>query len=302
MLGGGRGGAAPKSGGSAIMKAFVGDDIDIAKEMTDLTVQERERIYNDVHGVTQDLEETPEMMQGCLTDFDATITSMPNKDRKAFNKACFLRPSLETDIKFKLQFIRADKYNARHAAQRMVSHFEEKLKLFGEDKLVKRITIDDLSELGLQVFQSGFLADCPVKDQRGRPICFFDDTKLEKLNHIPIEALLRCFWYQMMIRIRDDTIVQKRGMVGLCFNQEGLGLSTWSVMKVTEFGNRWMHMMRCLPFFYSSYHICYDDPRIEVSISVFRLVVGKEIRLRLRTHLGKSLLLLLLSLFVAMSV
>ena len=43
-------------------------------------------------------------------------------------------------------FLRAERFDAPKAAIRLVNHFEGKLVLFGEDKLVKRITLDDLEE------------------------------------------------------------------------------------------------------------------------------------------------------------
>ena len=142
-----------------------------------MTVQEREKVFEDVHGVAEPRKETQEFIQNVLSRLETSIGLIPTKDRRAYNKAVFLKPSLRTDTKFQLMFLRAEEYNVHESALRLVRYFEEKLKLFGEQKLVKRITMDDLDGDAQNFFRCGNSMVLPVPDHAGRPIFFCDTTK-----------------------------------------------------------------------------------------------------------------------------
>ena len=145
------------------------DDAQLAREMNDLTVKERERLYEDLHGVSTVQEETPEFLNSCLEQLDVELGKVPQNKRKWLDRAFFLRRSLETDRKFKLKFLRADRYNPGKAAARMAAFFQGKVELFGEDKIVKKITLDDLDPDTVQ--KSGRWRHVSnIRDQAGRRV------------------------------------------------------------------------------------------------------------------------------------
>ena len=74
-------------------------------------------------------------------------------------------------------FLRAESFDARKAAKRMVKYFESKQLLFGKDKLVKRITYADLDADDKGALLSGGAQILRSKDQSGRTI-FFISGKL----------------------------------------------------------------------------------------------------------------------------
>ena len=76
-------------------------------------------------------------------------------------------------------FLRADHFNAQQAAERMAKYFTNKLSLFGEDKLVKKITLDDLNEQDKKVLFSDGNIVLPHKDRAGRPIWYSDCSKAD---------------------------------------------------------------------------------------------------------------------------
>lgn len=154
-------------------------DIQLAQEMNALSVQERERVLDDVHGVAQLHEETPEFIAMSIEEMDLHISCMPKSKRKAYDRALFFKPTIQHDLKFKLMFLRTDDYDGKKAATRMLKYFQNKLELFGEGKLVKDITLDDISDEDLNVFDNGCLLVLPYKDQVGRPIWFFNPTKYD---------------------------------------------------------------------------------------------------------------------------
>jgi hypothetical protein len=158
---------------------FYRNDADLAEEMNRLSVQQRERIFEDVHGVADVQEETPEFVAKHVEAFEKFVGWLRPNDRKTYNKALFLKPTLQTDIKFKLKFLRADEFDADKAASRMVKYFDQKCNLFGEEKLVENITMDDLTEDERHLYKIGYMSELPFRDRSGRPIIFGDGTKLD---------------------------------------------------------------------------------------------------------------------------
>jgi hypothetical protein len=53
----------------------------------------------------------------------------------------------------------------------MLAFFEQKLRIFGRDKLTKDITLQDLNEEDLKVLNNGHLQLLPQRDRAGRLIC-----------------------------------------------------------------------------------------------------------------------------------
>jgi hypothetical protein len=180
-----------KSGNRDKTNEVIDHDAALAKEMNELTVEEREQVLDDIHGVAEVHNETTEFIEGCLRRLDEALNRIPSRKRKNWNQALFLCPKLETDTKFKLMFLRADLYDAVRAADRIVQHYDFKCELFGEENLVKRITImDDLTEEDIESFMGGFHVELPFKDQSGRPLLFVDTTKLN-FDRMSPEAMVR---------------------------------------------------------------------------------------------------------------
>jgi hypothetical protein len=115
----------------------------------------------------------------CIAQLDQCLSDLPRTRRFSLDRALFLKPGIETDDNFKLTFLRADQYDTARAARRLAKYFDDKLSLFGEDKLVKKITMDDLSKEDMEVFDSGFMMSLPYKDSTGRPIWFCDLSKYD---------------------------------------------------------------------------------------------------------------------------
>jgi hypothetical protein len=148
------------------------DDDLLVKELNELSVVEREKVFEDVHGVAKLQEETPHLIESRLEELQQELMKIPKSQRRALDRALFLRPSLEYDKKFRLMFLRADSYDAQEAARRMCKHFQDKLELFGEEKLAKRITLDDMDADDMEAGSTGSVLVLPEKDRAGRTVLF----------------------------------------------------------------------------------------------------------------------------------
>ena len=142
----------------------------LVEELNALSVREREGVYNEIHGMSNLSEETPELLDTSMKSLKAAIELIPKKKRHALNHAMFLKPTLIHDEAFVLMFLRADYFDINKAADRMYKFFDLKLELFGEDKLVERITYEDLDEEDREVADSGCVNTLANKDSKGRPL------------------------------------------------------------------------------------------------------------------------------------
>ena len=75
------------------------------------------------------------------------------------------------DPKFRLIFLRANSYDAKKAAARLVSFMEEKLQRFGPEALTRQLTMDDLSRTSRSLLvKRGVMQILPTRDSTGRAI------------------------------------------------------------------------------------------------------------------------------------
>jgi hypothetical protein len=140
----------------------------LAQSMNQLSMKEREKVLEEIHGVADILEEEPQFVEQCLVELEDELHIVPNKD--AYETARSRSMDYVSNRKFRLQFLRADSFNVRHAAVRIVAYFEAKLELFGLEKLTKCITQRDLDQDDLACLESGISQLLPVRDTTGRAI------------------------------------------------------------------------------------------------------------------------------------
>jgi hypothetical protein len=92
--------------------------------------------------------------------------------RNAYDRARFLSPARIRSPALRLLFLRAEEYDTRKAARRIVAFFEAKRKLFGDEKLTNTITLDDLDMDDQEALLSEFIQVLPCTDTAGRVVLF----------------------------------------------------------------------------------------------------------------------------------
>ena len=143
----------------------------ISSEMCKLSVKEREKILEDVHGVGEVNEEDPSFISSCLDDLANHL--LTRKQGTAYAIAESMSKQYVSDKDFYMMFLRAEEYDPSDAAERMIRFFELKKELFGVEKLVKDITLGDLSEDDMYSLESGCAQVSPRTDRAGRAILVF---------------------------------------------------------------------------------------------------------------------------------
>jgi hypothetical protein len=142
----------------------------VANQMNQMTLKERERVYEDIHGVSDVISEEPLFVAQSLEQMEDEIGKIRKKT--AYERALFLSPPYVQDRDFRLMFLRCELFDAEKAAQRFVRFFDYKLDLFGPDRLMKDITLGDLDADDMDCLMNGSHFFLKEKDRGGRTIMF----------------------------------------------------------------------------------------------------------------------------------
>lgn len=159
-----------------IMKAT--EDL-LSSEFGKLSVQERSKALEDLHCVGEELEETEELKEKSLEEFDRLLKQ---GNYPLYNLAAEQNRAYMEDRTHRLTFLRANDYDARKSVNQLANHLQQKAKLFGEEKLARDITLDDLGSDDLQQLLGGLMHIQDETDRFGRPILFAFSHALEMLK------------------------------------------------------------------------------------------------------------------------
>jgi hypothetical protein len=149
------------------------------RELDELTIQEREKVWADFSGNAElssfrsNYRMDPEDLNECLLRLDQEIVNIQQHDKDAFEQAQRITPQYTGSKEFRLRFLRTDAFDAKAAAHRITRHFEEKRMLFGEDRLGRDISLSDLRSSDMTILRSGLYQNSPETDKGGRQILFF---------------------------------------------------------------------------------------------------------------------------------
>jgi hypothetical protein len=171
------------------------EDIDalIASELNKMTLKEREEVMFDVHGVSEVIEEVPDVVARKFEELESIIAKKrSSKKAAAYNLALSMSPDYVHNRKFLLRFLRTDRFHAKKAACRVINHFHKKLELFGASKLCKDITLEDFDPGSMAVLESGHCTLLPARDRADR-LVFYCDGARERYKD-PIDQVRRLLW------------------------------------------------------------------------------------------------------------
>ena len=152
----------------------------LQRELSQLPSSTREKAGKDVYGVSGHVNIPLER----LDDLQAEIDKL--EDKHAYEMALEMSPEFVTCTKFRMSFLRCTEGSAKMAAKRIARHFQTKLDLFGREKLVKTIELDDFDEYDWEALRSGGFQVLSQKDNAGRPILFgrYTCMKYREINNM----------------------------------------------------------------------------------------------------------------------
>ena len=155
----------------------------IAKEMNQLSVNEREKVLEDVHGIARAVDEPLDYVRNSLVLLEQELSKI-TRNKAAFDLAKIQSKEYVSSEKLGLMFLRAESFDAHKAAARMVRFFDEKYELFGADKLARNIVLADLDPDDITVLEKGVCQVLPRKDCAGRKVLCFFPNQLKVSKHL----------------------------------------------------------------------------------------------------------------------
>lgn len=150
------------------------DSDEIGKELTatmnSMPLQARVAGLHDIHGVggieEKSFVEEQRLVNKMRLRLSETIGS---RAAAAFQMADARSPAYTRDPNFLLMFLRCENYNIDASLRRLFTFFEQKLDLFGPDRVGKKmITLSDLSASDMISYSAGFFQLLPTRDHTGR--------------------------------------------------------------------------------------------------------------------------------------
>jgi hypothetical protein len=256
----------------------------IAKAMNHLSLQEREEAYEDLHGVSAQVHETPELIAKTLHEMEHCLQGIHHKHAYVLAEA--FRDDYVQDPTLRLLFLRADRFDAEKSAKRLVDFLDWKLKLFGEEKLCQwHIGLDDLDEDAQFLVKSGVDQILPSRDTRGRAV-FVILGNFTIRCYLSTHSTLQFVFYMYQCLAEDETN-QKKGIVAIAYtlgNEEGTvksGIkdSVWESTKLAA----------CMPIRIEATHFCLPKSRVHFTLNLVARSAGLLTRARIRVHVGSHL-------------
>jgi hypothetical protein len=137
----------------------------LANELNSMSLNERGALYEQIHGVEAIVDETPDFCNEKLLTMDQALLDIPNKP--AYDRAS---QDYVTGRNFRLSFLRAESFEPKKAAMRLVKFMDLNLEFFGPDTLSRPVYLSDLDEEALKFLKAGPFQVLPERDRSGRAI------------------------------------------------------------------------------------------------------------------------------------
>jgi hypothetical protein len=269
-----------------------------AREFARLPTYEQGRVWADLTGdegrrrtfgsdgkecFTEELYEPEDLVDQALQDLDDEIDKLPS-DRKGALEKTIQTSKDYVNTSFRLKFLRAEKFDPHLAAVRLALHFEQKLELFGEEKLAREIVQSDLNEDDMESLMSGYLQVLNTLDFGERKIIFYYKalSNIEESDcYKHRENILRSFWYVMNV-ISTSEDVQKLGVVNVVYNLGGIPRSGIDYEKSRRLSN----LIKSIPVRFCSFYPCIDTKFWAIVVETFSVIINKYLLMRFRIIKG----------------
>ena len=201
------------------------DSVDalLANRFAALTTEERQQVMNDIHCVSEPFPEPPEFVDEKISELSALLkggsTEGDKKNlRQAYDTALEQDPEYVEGRSFLLQFLRAGSFDPQNAAQRILRHFHQKLTLFGQEKLTKTITLEDMGEEENKLLRVGWCGKLPLRDMSSRSVIYVNPIAIATIQHeIPSISRMRVLMYTIL-SLAEEEEDQRRGFVLISIN------------------------------------------------------------------------------------
>jgi hypothetical protein len=182
-------------------------DVNLVEEWNQLSIEERNQVYEDVHGVVKDIPETPELLESSLAELQVELDKRSRARRltgssssggggSSYDLALAKGRSFVENPTFRLAFLRCERFDIENAAQRYLNYFDLVQYLFGDELLGREVTMDDLGPKETKELRNGHIQFLLQRDSAGRAIQFLDPIALMEIYSLDEDnekIHVRCF-------------------------------------------------------------------------------------------------------------
>lgn len=187
----------------------------LAHSMNKLSIEDREKALAEVHGIVRkkdEIEEDSPFMDAILKRMETHLLLI--KRGTSYERAETLNRAYVLNRSFRISFLRSNRYDPKSSAEQMVRFFELKEELFGIDKIVQEILIEDLDSSDIMCLESGCCQVLPRTDRASRRV-FLVLPGLRRL--CPVEHQLKAHFYMIMTTLRESEEARKNGVVSIMY-------------------------------------------------------------------------------------
>ncbi len=272
----------------------------MAKELNKLSFQERETIYEEIHGidVRNTIEETLELLSKSFQQLDFELQKL-RPERAAWDRCqrLFGNTTYLNSEETRIMFLRCDLFDWKKAAIRLCDYAEVVFESFGDLALQRRPYITDLNDLELRVLEAGGYQILPGRDRAGRRV--LANLAFDFPKEFGFLSRLRVGLY-MILACLDDVETQRNGVVAL---------SWWHDISVDDFiiRKKAHTKVKCIPMRLGAFHCCIPSGSkssrngkksqetdeglsagmAQIVKAMFVMSIGSELRPHLRFHTGE---------------
>jgi hypothetical protein len=145
------------------------EELELADDLYRMSLAYRNAMNEEIHGLRSLApEETPDMIDSKLQDFDDALNSLPYTP--SFDEALGLSSQFVQSSEFRLRFLRAELFDVKKAAVRFEQYLTIGKNYFGQIGLQRPICISDLNKQELEILKVGNLQLLNSRDKSGRRI------------------------------------------------------------------------------------------------------------------------------------
>jgi len=249
----------------------------LSEAMNTLTFEERQEQLETLHGVDEDIAEEEDLIENALQDLDDHL--LCQKGGSAYEIAEQMDPAYVNSRAFRIMFLRGNQYDTKISANQMLKFFEMKKQLFGNDKLAKDITIDDLDDDDREALKVG-VVQIAGRDTSNRQI-FVSLPGIRQFRRLLNEMRAR-FYTAMQALSSEQT--QRKGAVSIYYT---VGSFNDRSKRVGFFEIRRLKLS--LPIHIAAIHFCLDDPKQYFLLKVGLPAISAKVHTRVRVHYGSHL-------------
>ena len=140
-------------------------DVLLSKELLRLSVQERNDLQEEIHGVKcMSPEETPAFIEEKLSQLSFMLNNrndiIPPQEKQAYLKSQQFDEGRQyvNSMDFRLRFLRCDFFDVKKAAKLLTKHLDCVVELFGLYALTRPIQLEDFNKKELQIIRKGYVS------------------------------------------------------------------------------------------------------------------------------------------------